>query len=166
MNETYVECMIKRKISIAMKILKYVIIMMAVFCILVGMLFGSLVFFLFGLILVVIAYFASLNSEIEYEYLYVDRQLSVDKILNKTKRKKIANYEVDRIEILAPLKSHHLDSFKKREVRVVDYTSGIMKNPDPRYAIYYEGNAKIIFEPSIEMVNAISIIAPRKVFKE
>jgi hypothetical protein len=165
MNETYVEYMVKRKPSLGMKFLKTFLIMITVIFILLGML-GQIFLLIAGAVFAVIAYFAGLYTEIEYEYLYIDRQLSVDKVLNRTRRKKVANYEIERMEILAPINSYHLDSYKNRTAEIKDYSSGILNQPDTRYVMFYDGTKKIIFEPSIEMVKAIGTIAPRKVFKD
>ena len=64
------------------------------------------------------AYFTSLNASVEFEYLYVDKEISVDKILNKTKRKKVEKFETERMEIFAPINSWHLDNMKNRQLKV------------------------------------------------
>jgi len=165
MNETYVECMIKRKPNPVMKALKIFVITMAVISILLGML-GLIFMLLFGAAFAAIAYFVGLNADIEYEYLYIDRQLLIDKVMNRSRRKKIAEYDLERMEILAPVGSYHLDSLKNRAAAVSDFSSGIIKQPDTRFLMYYDGKQKIIFEPNAEMVKAIGMIAPRKVFKD
>ncbi|MCL2717700.1 MAG: DUF6106 family protein [Lachnospiraceae bacterium] len=165
MNETYVEYMIKRKPSLVMKFLKTFLLMITVIFVLLGMI-GQIFLLIGGAIFAVLTYFVGLYTEIEYEYLYVDRQLSVDKVLNRSRRKKVASYEIERMEILAPFNSYHLDSYKNRTADVKDYSSGIINQPDTRYVMFYDGTKKIIFEPSAEMVKAIATIAPRKVFKD
>lgn len=165
MSETYVECLVKREPSVAGRLAKMVLIMLAV-------VFGLLGFigFAYGTPLLVAAaagigaYFAHLNTYIEYEYLYLDRELSVDKIKAQTRRKKVATFEVDRMEILAPIKSYHLDNYKNRDARVTDYSIGREEQPDKRYVMYYEGNQKIILSPDEELVKAIRSVSPRKVF--
>ncbi|MDR0221743.1 MAG: DUF6106 family protein [Lachnospiraceae bacterium] len=165
MNETYVECMVKRKPSLAMKALYGVLVTLTVLLVLWGMVAGFLFLVIAGGF-AALTYFAYLNSEIEYEYLYVDRQLSVDKVLNRSRRKKVASYDLERMEILAPIASYQLDSYKNRTAQVVDYSSHEKKEPDPRFALYYDGKTQIVFEPSPEMVKAIAMVAPRKVFKD
>lgn len=165
MNETYVECLVKRKANPMMKAVKYVIILFAALCILYGMM-GVLVPLVAGIVLGVLAYFVNLYSEVEYEYLYVDRQLSVDRVLSQSRRKKIAEYDLERMEILAPIKSYHLDGYKGRQFEQRDYSSGIVNQPDTRYALFYDGKQKIVFEPNEDMVKAIQAVAPRKVFKD
>jgi len=148
-----------------MKFLKTFLLMITVIFVLLGMI-GQIFLLIGGAIFAVLTYFVGLYTEIEYEYLYVDRQLSVDKVLNRSRRKKVASYEIERMEILAPFNSYHLDSYKNRTADVKDYSSGIINQPDTRYVMFYDGTKKIIFEPSAEMVKAIATIAPRKVFKD
>ena len=114
----------------------------------------------------VIAYFVYMNAELEYEYLYLDKELTVDKVMAKTKRKRVAQYDLNRMEIFAPVNSYHLDSFKNRNAKSVDYSSGEAKQPEARYVMYYDSGEKVILEPNEDMIKAIKNIAPRKVFTD
>ena len=164
MNETYVEWMVKKKAPAYMVLLKFVLIILTVCLVLVGMIFMPLM--LVGIAFGVAAYFVNLHANLEYEYLYVDRELTVDKVMNKSKRKRVAVYEVGKMEILAPIKSWHLDNYKNRQDKVVDYSSGEEKQPDRRYVFFYDGQKKVILEPNLELVKAIAVVAPRKVFTD
>lgn len=164
MNETYVELLVKRKTPAYMTLLKILFTMLAVFFVLVG--FLLLPALLIGIICGVAAYFISLNADLEYEYLYVDRELTVDKVMAKSKRKRIAVFSLDKMEIVAPVKSWHLDNYKNRNDKTIDYSSGVEKQPDKRFVFYYDGQKKVIFEPNEEMIKAMQFVAPRKVFKD
>lgn len=164
MSETYVECLVKRKTSTAFMLLKFLSIMFAVVLILIGFIFWPAL--IAGALIGVGAYFIYLNSDLEYEYLYLDKEISIDKVMAKTKRKKVAKYEVERMEILAPLRSYRLDAYKNRNVKTVDYSSGAENQPERRYVMYYDGGTKIILEPNMDMVKAIKNVAPRKVFTD
>lgn len=163
MSDTYVECLVKAKQSGVAKFFKVLLIMLTVT-------FGLLVFLGLALALVaavvtgVGAYFVNLYTDLEYEYLYLDKELVVDKVMAKSRRKRIATYSIDRMEILAPVRSYHLDDFKNRRVKVKDYSIGEELKPDLRYALYYEGGEKLLLSPSEELVKAIRNVAPRKVF--
>lgn len=163
MNDSYVECLVAHKKSGLLSVLKGVLIVVAVLGFLLSM--GGVII---GLIVAVAAgvgaYFAGMYASVEYEYLYVDREITVDRILNKTRRKRIEKFEVDRIEIFAPVKSWHMDNFKNRQYKVTDYSSGVEQQPDKRYAMIYDGGRQILLEPSVELVKAVQSIAPRKVF--
>ncbi|MCH5275631.1 MAG: hypothetical protein J1E65_07300 [Lachnospiraceae bacterium] len=165
MSETYVECLVNREPSLIGRLVKTVFIMMTVVFVLLG--FLGVVFivpFIFAIATGVAAYFVHLNTYIEYEYLYLDKELSVDKIKAQTRRKKVATFEVERIEILAPIKSYHLDNYKNRNVKVTDYSIGREEQPDTRYVMYYDGNQQIILSPNEALIKAIRNVSPRKVF--
>lgn len=164
MSETYVECLVKKKSTALMSFLKILTMMLAVVFILVGMVMWPAL--IIGIIMGVAAYFIYLNSDLEYEYLYLDKEITIDKVMAKSKRKRIGKYEVERMEILAPLKSYRLDEYKNRQVKISDYSSGVENQPERRYVMYYEGGSKIILEPNAEMVKAIKNVAPRKVFTD
>lgn len=165
MSDVYVECLVQVKSSVLGKLLKVVLIAVAVVFAIMGML-GALVAILGAVAAGVGAYFVHLNTDIEYEYLYLDKEISVDKVMAKTKRKRVAAYQVDKIEILAPIKSYHLDNYKNRTAKEIDYSIGEELQPDRRYVLYYEGSQKIILSPSEELVKAIRSVAPRKVFMD
>ena len=164
MSDTYVECLVKAKTSAWAKFLKTFLIVLTV-------LFGIIMFvfapaMVVALITGVATYFVNLYTDIEYEYLYLDKELVVDKVLAKTKRKRVATYSIDRMEILAPVKSYHLDNYKNRQVKELDYSIGEVCQPDLRYAMYYEGGIRVILSPSSEMIKALKNVAPRKVFND
>ena len=161
-SETYVECLVARKSSFAVRFLKTLLIMLTVCFVLIGMVFVP--GFLIAIATGVGAYFAYMNADLEYEYLYLDKEINIDKVMAKSRRKRIATYDIQRMEVFAPVKSYHLDAFKNREMKSVDYSSRMDDNK--KYMMVYEGNLKVFWEPSLEMVKAIQTIAPRKVFTD
>lgn len=165
MSDVYVECLVKAKSSAMGKFFKFVLIAATVVFGLMSVA-GILVAVLGAVATGVGAYFVHLNTDIEYEYLYLDKELSVDKVMAKTKRKRVGTYQLDRIEVLAPIKSYHLDNYKNRNVKEIDYSIGEELQPDRRYALYYEGGEKLILSPSEELVKAMKSVAPRKVFTD
>lgn len=167
MNETYVECLVKGKSSVLMKFLQIVLMILtvlSVMCLMVNVL--GIVALILAIGCGVGAYFASMYANVEYEYLYLDKEITIDKVLNKAKRKRVGVFSVDKMEILAPVNSYHLDDFKNRQVKTADYSCGVEKKPETRYCMYYNGEKKLILEPSEAMVKAIRNVAPRKVFMD
>jgi hypothetical protein len=165
MSNTYVECLVKAKQSMIGKFFKILLTMLAVA-------FGLLTFLLGPVPMVVAvaagvgAYLVNLFTDLEYEYLYLDRELVVDKVMAKTRRKRVAAYSLDRMEIVAPVRSYRLDPYKNRKVTVKDYSIGEVLQPDKRYAAFYEGNLKLLLSPSEELVKAMRNAAPRKIFTD
>lgn len=165
MSDTYVECLVKAKTSPIAILFKFALIAVAVVCG-IGAFLG-IPFVFFGMLLAGAgAYFVNMFTDLEYEYLYVDRELVVDKVMAKSRRKQVDSYSMDRMEILAPVKSHQLDSYKNRSVKVKDYSIGQELQPDQRYAMYYEGGVKVILSPSPELIKAMKNASPRKVFTD
>ena len=79
MSESYVECLVKHKTPTVKVFLKILFVVLTVLFV--------LLFFVVGfpaLIMAVVcgglSYFMSLECNVEYEYLYVDREISIDKI--------------------------------------------------------------------------------------
>lgn len=166
MSDAYVECLVKAKASAGGKFLKIFLIVLAAVMGLLMMLTFNILFFLLAVAAGVGAYFVNMFTDLEYEYLYLDRELTIDKVMAKTRRKRVAVYQLDRMEILAPVKSYHLDNFKNRNVKVKDYSIGYEDKPDLRYAMFYEGVEKLLLSPSPEMIKVMKNAAPRKIFSD
>lgn len=165
MSDTYVECLVKAKTSGAGKFLKYLLIALTIFFAVVMFVIPPV--FILAVITGVAAYFVNMYTDLEYEYLYLDKELVIDKVMAKSKRKRVATYSLDKIEVLAPIKSYHLDNFGRRDnVKAKDYSIGEELQPDRRYVLYYEGGEKLILSPSEDMVKAMKNVAPRKVFSD
>ena len=164
MGETYVECLVARKPSMIMTFLKIFLIMMTVVFFLIGLIYvvGLIVAALAG----IGAYFATMNANLEYEYLYVDKEISVDKVMAKSRRKKVGTYSIEQMEIFAPLGSHRLDSYKNRDTKTVDYSSGVAAQPERRYMMVCNGGTRVILEPNEALIKAVQNVAPRKVFTD
>ena len=163
MSESYVEILVKKEKSMIHSLGRGIGIALTVVTLMLG-LTGNPVILVVGVAFGVGTYFIWLNTDVEYEYLYLDKEITVDKIMAKTKRKRAATFEIERMEILAPASSHRLDSYKSRSMKEMDLSSGLKKQPDNRLVMIYNGNQKIYFENSTELANVIKNVAPRKVF--
>ena len=91
MNDTYVELLIRKKHSILPVLLRNLLIVAGVLALLAAFLLtGSIVLFLAGAILLGLAYLVNFNKIIEYEYLFLDKHLTIDRIQNQSRRKTVA----------------------------------------------------------------------------
>ncbi len=167
-DTSYVECLVASKASPVVKILSYLSLVLAVIFFLSSILTALQIA---GLILCVafgaVYYFLSMNANIEFEYQYCEKEITVDKILNKSRRKNVGKYDVEKIEALAPTRSHHLDEFKNKTLKTVDYSAREAgRQPDPTYTFIYDGKERVIFEPNSEFVTAVRNVAPRRVFTD
>lgn len=164
-RDTFVEVLVDGKPPIFLNIFKYVLYMFTTIFVIGYVAFGMLSI-LAAVACGVGAYFVGIRSQVEYEYSYMDKELDVDAIYSKQKRKHLVTFDLGKMEVLAPINSYHLDEYKNRTYQVCDYSSGMSGEQDKRYVMYYSGEKKVIFEPTAEMVEAIMYVAPRKVFRD
>ena len=166
MNDTYVEVMVDRKTSPLLGAFRIILYALAIVCFMMAIV-GSGVFFVGAIAFAVVAYFVLPNFDLEYEYLYIDKEISIDKIMAKEKRKHVQTIDLNKMEVIAPVKSHELDQYKARGLKTYDFTSG---NEDARvYTVVYEnggaGTVMVNIEPNEEMLRAIKNVFPRKVLE-
>ena len=163
MNEdNYVEWLVKRKdpvYAIPVKILVVLVCIAAVLSALQTVL-GVIVMLLAG----AAAYFIFLNLSVEFEYLYAEGGLRIDRILGRSRRKKAFDCEKDDIQFVAPADSYMLKDYEKQGMKVADCSSG--QKEAKVYALIYQKGAdhvKVLFEPNEKMLNAMKRCYPRKV---
>ncbi len=166
MNER-IEVMVKKKTPVVMRICRNLLVVLTVFFVLTALLALT---GLFGIVFAVItgagAYFVGLYTMVEYEYMYFDKELDVDVIYSMQKRKHLVTYDLTQLDVLAPVGSYHLDSYKNRQVKEKDFSTHKPENSKNVYVMYLGGSDKVLFEPTPEMIKSIANIAPRKVFTE
>ena len=100
----------------------------------------------------------------EYEYAYTSGQIDIDVIYNKTKRKRLAEYDSEQLLCLAPKGSTALDNYPK-DMPVEDYTS--KDETKPYYVAIYKGDkgqVALHLELPEDIVNNMRMKKPRCVF--
>lgn len=164
MNDSYKELLVKKESGMKEKALRVVSLVPTIIAGLLCLLTGNIIIFIIAVAFGVLDYFVFQWTDIEYEYLYLDKEITIDKIMAKQRRKRVATISVDKIEILAPVKSYQLDSYKNREGKVLDYSAGQDLPDEKLYMMFYDGNQKYMLNLSEDFAKTIKGIAPRKVF--
>ena len=93
MGDSYIEVLIERdknKTYFLGKIASYVV---AIILFLLALSTGFSPFLIGGIVLGVVGIFVVPNPDYEFEYLLLNKELSVDKIIAKSKRKSLASYD-------------------------------------------------------------------------
>lgn len=164
MNESYAEAGVRRKQTMKHHLIRASLITLVAFI----FLFGTPLLGLFAMpvasigIIACIFLFPRLN--VEYEYIFCDGQLDFDKIMGGAKRKTVLRVDFEKVEIVAPVNSHSLDSYNNNpQIKVKDFTS--MQPNKKVYALILreEGITKILFEPNEKMIECIKQKTPRKI---
>lgn len=164
MSDLYTELIVKRKTPVSDQVKKVLLIVATVLIAFVGLFVTP--FGLIALIAIGVAdYFLIPRFDLEFEYLYVNGELDVDRIMSKTKRKRARSLDLEKMVLMAPVNSHELDYYNhNNSIKLVDFSSG---EPDHKiFALIMQsdkGLEKILFEPNDVMLNDIRRIAPSKV---
>ena len=162
MNQDYVEWLVKRKdpaytwpVRILMGILCAVALVMALVVVwgpILLLIAGAATFFVFQML------------SVEYEYLYVDGSLSIDKILGKARRKKVLECSKEDLLMIAPSDSYVLKDYETSGMKVVNCSS---QKPEAKtFTMIYQKNGqhyKVILEPNDKLLQAIRYTTPRKI---
>ncbi|MDE6909920.1 MAG: hypothetical protein K2P44_05560 [Lachnospiraceae bacterium] len=166
MNESYKELLVKREKGAKEALIRIASVVFTVLLGILTLLTGNIYLFVAVIVFGVLDYFVFQWTDIEFEYLYLDKEISVDKIMAKTRRKKVTTIDVGKIEIMAPEKSHQLDSYRKRETKVTDLSAGHDLPEQKLYWVFYEGNKKFLMNLTEDFAKTIKGIAPRKVYMD
>lgn len=103
-------------------------------------------------------------TRVEFEYSYFDEELTVDKIYNKSKRKRIGRFSFAKLEYFAPADSPRFNKNMMDKCLVVDCSA---KDPDIKdYTFYIMDDGKkptmLTISPNEEMMAMINKRFSRK----
>lgn len=162
MNDTYIELLVKKPDSKTATLLHKIMIGVGAVLFLAG-LFTYLVFMLLGLVLLIGSVIPMLFTDIEYEYLLLGKEFTVDRIRKKENRKTVADYDLGTMVVMAPKGSEQLKRYE--QLKVVDYSSDSEEgNP---YEIVVDGKAgkvRVLVDTTQELVDTIRRMSPRNVY--
>lgn len=162
MSDAYTELLIKCKTSAGMKVLKIVMTAVTAAAVVLALFSLNWVFFIAAIVLGVGCYFVNQNADLEYEYLHLGDELDVDKIMNKSKRKRVATIDLKTVEVVAPLRSHELD--RHQQLKVLDFSA---KDPDQRPYVMIckmgDEMKQVVLQLDQNMVKTLKQRMPRKV---
>lgn len=109
--------------------------------------------------------FLYLELDVEYEYLFVNGEMSIDKIIHKSKRRRICTIAQADMEILAPYGAGELRQYQR--AHKVDYSSGVISDKTYVMVVSVKGKKKKLFlEPNKTMIDAYARLDPRKVVSD
>ncbi len=106
------------------------------------------------------------NQNLEFEYIVTGGDMDVDKIIARSRRKRLLSCKFRSIEIMAPATEAYRREMEAPGIKTrIDASSG---NPADTYFIKFEGGEKLgmtllLFSPSDRIIQDIKNIVPRKV---
>ena len=164
MSDLYTEESIKKEKTGREMLIKAALIAGTVLSVLSFMILGWIALILIAGFAVA-DYFIIPSLDLEYEYLYVNGELDIDKIMSKQKRKRVFSGDISALELMAPSQSHELDHYRSRsDVKAKDFSSG--KQDAKTFTMILkkeQGIEMVTFEPSDIILKDMKRMAPREV---
>ena len=166
MDNRYVEKLVSKKTEISAIVLRISVLVIALFF---SYVIASLIGFVYGLIAIFflgyLTWYVFFMTSVEYEFVLVNNELTMDKIYGKNKRKTQQTVDVSKCEVIAPIESTYVSGYHRNtQMKAFDYTSG--ENNEPVYILivsYGASTAKIYMEFDQKMLDAMKMAAPGKV---
>ena len=133
MNDYYVEVLVKRDVEKEKKKRKLIILAMMIILLVLGLATKSLISLCLFAVCVLGYYFLVQKYYVEFEYFYMDGELTISKIINKSIRKKVLELHDEVIKSIEPVNSTGMNAFNNLEKKdcTANEASGIP------YAIVY-----------------------------
>lgn len=162
MNDYYTEQLVKKQTDMKDMLIKAVLIAVTIVSFLIVLMFP--VGLILPIVMIVLDVFMFRRLNVEYEYLFLNGDLDIDKIMNKSKRKKVFSASVADMEFFAPVDAVELRQYQN--ARTFDFSSG--DRQAKRYAMVISGKGelkKVVIEPNDTIVEGLYMMAPRKVLR-
>ena len=168
MDNTRVEQLISKKSDTSVLMLK----VLSIFGATVLSFFSVALFSYFGLVLVFFviyfAYYVFKMTDVEYEYLLVNNELTIDVIYGQQKRKHCCCYNIKEAEIFAPITSDRVQNYMNNaNIETKNYASCIDGENVYVLVVNSESKAcKLLIEPNEKLFEGIKYYIPRKTYTD
>ncbi len=168
MNDVFNEQLIARQPNKKDFLKKVGIIIAGVVLILVAMMIEAITAFILPIIIIIgfLVFHFNRRLNLEFEYIFTNGDLDVDKILYKTKRKHVLSVNVKDFITMVPLSNKEYEHEVSRYTKFYDFSSGTIN--ENTYGVIYEHGKeriKLIIEPNEQLFKAIKAYIPRVIKK-
>lgn len=161
MSDLYSEQLVKKRTTSLDIVMKAVLVAVTILSVVLALLIPLLI--IVPILLIVLDVFLFRRMDLEYEYLFVNGELDIDKIMGRAKRKNQLSVNMDNVEMVAPRGSKELYAFENKRLRVLNFTSG---NPDAQvYEMilnYDNQQLRVLMEPGEAILEGMYLAAPRR----
>lgn len=161
MGDSYTEQLVRQKASTELLLRKALLIVGIVVLFFISMIIPLLTILpVIGIVALI--YLWGRWKCVEYEYIYFNGELDIDRILGMEARKRVISISAKEMEVLAPTGSPELRPYQ--QLKVYDCSSKTENKTYEIVAKLKEQNVRIIFEPNDTILQSMRFYAPRKVF--
>lgn len=172
MLDGVVECLVERKKTGKVYVIRglvffvdSILLALSVFIFLFLTAFSATIF-IFAAIGALITWLAIRSTNIEYEYSFFENELTIDRIVNKSKRKRLKSFDLSKMELMAPAGSKRLGGNPDNNRRKLNFSA-----LDENYINYVivvlddmGTETELTFTPNEKLIDVIKRKYPRKVY--
>lgn len=171
MLDAIVECLVERNKTIGIRILNFLVILFDTGLVMASVLvflffpqYFTLIFVFLGIGLFV-TWLSRRYINVEYEYAYFEGEFTVDRIANKSKRKRLKKVSFAKLDCIVPAASRNNPGRPDNGHKIYNYSA---HNPDIKdyVAVVHDDDAgvmEIVFSPNEELLEILNRKYPRKV---
>lgn len=164
MDNTFIECMVRRDDNTARIIKKTGIILGALVINALALLTITMFFSVVLVATCLVIYFFWRRIDREYEYIYTDGLLDIDVIYGRTSRKRLLSADARDFQFIVPGDSkEHYNQLEAKYDKVIDAGRGGVNDKTYIGVVTKDDKSvKLLFEPNERIVAALKKYAPRK----
>lgn len=157
-NDVFVEQLVKHKLRPKNILIKVLAIVVAVIITLTIWLIVPTYSYIIFTAAVLLAYVVFRSQDYEFEYIFTNGDLDVDRIVSQRRRKRVMSTDCRSINVMAPYTPENEHLTKKYDiVRTVDYSSA--PKAEGRWFFIFTGGSgaqvMVIFEPGKRLLEAM-----------
>ena len=165
MTEFMTEQLVKRRETLKNKLIKALIVAVAIslFVIFFPILLAIPALFFVWIFIIVLVMYLFQRMNVEFEYVYFNGDLDIDKIVNKQSRKSMFKTNIkEDMDFMAPTGAPEL--YQYQNLKKLDFSTKTPENKTYTMITLHKGQkVQVIFEPNEEILKGIRDWAPRKI---
>ena len=163
MSDFYTEQLVKKQSGAKEMAIRAGLIVLTVIAVFIVLMFPLGI--ILPILAVVLDVFMFRRLNVEYEYLFVNGDLDVDKIMSRAKRKRMFSMNVSEMELLAPSDAPELRQYQN--AKTLDFSSGTGQAKLYTLVVADHGELNIlVFDPNETIIEGFFVLAPRKVIRK
>lgn len=165
MNNGYVEKLVKKKTTTQTTFIRILAVLAAILISYVSNVYWGIYALLVVFACAYGVYYLFLNTSVEYEFVLIKNELTIEAIYGKNRRKQLHTIDVSKSDLIAPAESTEAAYYHRNtQMKTLDYTSG--EGEEPVYLLVVSCGAetvKLYMEFNERMLEGMKQAAPGKV---
>lgn len=162
MHDQYIEVLVKRKPIEGIKTIKQVCLSLVIAMFLIGCMSSMVLFYVLSVVFALFYYFIILRLDVEFEYYYLNGELDISQIFNRSKRKEVVSLNESTIVLVAPVEAQEVQGLGY--LRTIDCSSN--DSADSIYAVIYNHQntvKKVLINKNDDLLKYLKRKMPNKV---